>query len=112
MHTSQGRYVLQCIPQAHRLRDQCVCIRSTCKPCTHRAFDLVGKTAFTCGKAERGRQHWTWSVELTRDVNRKGDEGDQGLGRPEDPLKTREGASRLTLPLQPGHVDLQSQMML
>lgn len=48
-------------------------------------------------------------VDLTRDVNRKGNEGDQGLGRPEEPLKTREGASRLTLPLQPGHVDKQPQ---
>lgn len=29
MHTSKGRYVLPCVPQAHRLRDQCVYIRST-----------------------------------------------------------------------------------
>lgn len=68
-----------------------------------------------------GKQHHLWEgregktmldVDLTRDVNRKGNEGDQGLGRPEEPLKTREGASRLTLPLQPGHVDMQTQTML
>lgn len=61
MHTSQGRYVLQCIPQAHRLRDQWECIRNTRQPCTREPWTW-GKTATHLGEGrERGKLHRLWS---------------------------------------------------
>lgn len=50
-------------------------------------------------------------MEPPRDENREWDEGDLGVGKPEEPLRTREGTNRLSLSLLPIHVDMKPQSM-